>query len=412
MEKESKVCNIRPADRIEKVGEYYFSKKLKEVAGMIAAGKRVISLGVGGPDRQPTGWAIDAFCDALQKPDVHGYQPYNGIPELRKWFAKWYEQWYGITLDPKTEILPLIGSKEGIFHISLAFLNPGDGVLVPNPGYPTYTSVSRLVGADLVSYQLDEKNGWYPDFDELERILAERQQSGKPAVKLMWVNYPNMPTGADATDELFDRLVAFGMANQLIICNDNPYSSILNDHPRSILSSPGAKEICIELNSMSKSHNMPGWRVGMLASNPQFVQWVLKVKSNVDSGQLKPLQLAAVTALKTKRYWFTLMNEQYRERRIIAEQIMDSLGCTYDKKQVGLFLWGKIPDHIESSEWLTDKILYDAHVFIVPGSVFGSAGERYIRISLCCPDEKFAIALNRIKKLNIKMLHATSLQKT
>ena len=402
MKKESKTYNIRPADRLGDVGEYYFSKKLKEVAEMNVAGKKVINLGVGSPDLPPSDIAIDAFCAAIRKDDVHGYQPYNGIPALRQGYAAWYAKWYGVSLNPETEILPLIGSKEGVLHISLAFLNPGDGVFVPNPGYPTYTSVSQLVGADLIAYPLDEKNGWYPDFDELERLLKERRQKGKSAVKLMWVNYPNMPTGADATAALFEKLVAFGRAHQLIICNDNPYSFILNDHPRSILSVPNAKEVCIELNSMSKVQNMPGWRMAMMASNPQFVQWTLKVKSNVDSGQFKPMQLAVAEALGAGRDWYDRMNEVYRSRRDLAGQIMDTLGCVYDKKQVGLFLWGRIPDSIDSCERLADKLLYEAHVFITPGMIFGSGGDRYIRISLCCNNATLANALQRLNTLTIK----------
>ncbi|MEA4808643.1 pyridoxal phosphate-dependent aminotransferase [Macellibacteroides fermentans] len=392
MQKENKVCNITPANRVHSVSEYYFSKKLKEVAQMNAEGKNVINLGVGSPDLPPSQQAINVLCDEAHKPDTHGYQPYVGIPELRKGFASWYKTWFNVTLDPQTEIQPLIGSKEGILHISLAFLNPGDGVLVPNPGYPTYTSVSNLVDATIVPYELKEENGWYPDFDALEKMDLSR-------VKLMWINYPNMPTGADATVELYQKIVDFGKRHNIIICNDNPYSFVLNESPLSILSIPGAKDICIEMNSMSKAHNMPGWRMAMLASNAQFVNWILKVKSNIDSGQFKPMQLAAVEALKAPKEWYDTMNRTYRKRRDLAGKIMQALNCSYDEKQVGLFLWGKIPPNSLGSEAMADKVLYEANVFITPGFIFGSGGNRHIRISLCCKEEMLQEALNRINKL-------------
>lgn len=392
MQKENKVCNIIPARRVQSVSEYYFSRKLKEVAEMNAAGKDVISLGVGSPDLPPSEEAIEIFCEHIMRPDEHGYQPYVGIPELRKAFADWYNTWYGVELNPQTEIQPLIGSKEGILHISLTFLNPRDGVLIPNPGYPTYSSVSNLAEAKLIPYDLQEELNWQPDFEALEQM----DLSG---VKLMWVNYPNMPTGANATVELYEKLVAFGRKHGIVICNDNPYSFILNEQPLSILSIPGAREICIELNSMSKSHNMPGWRMAMLASNPQFVQWILKVKSNIDSGQFKPMQYAAVEALRAPASWYAGMNEVYRSRRELAEQIMQALNCTYDENQVGMFLWGKIPAHIAGSEALADQVLYEANVFLTPGFIFGNRGERYIRISLCCKNEALKEALNRIKAI-------------
>lgn len=392
MKKENKVCNITPADRVGSVQEYYFSKKLKEVAEMNAAGKNVISLGVGSPDLPPSEQTVQALCEDARKADAHGYQPYVGIQALREGFADWYRRWYQVDLDPKTEIQPLIGSKEGILHISMAFLNPGDGVLVPNPGYPTYSSVSKLVGANLIHYELKEESGWQPDFEALEKT----DLSG---VKLMWTNYPNMPTGANASLELYEKIVDFGRRHNIVICNDNPYSFILNDHPLSILNVPGAKDICIELNSMSKAHNMPGWRMGMLASNAQFVQWILKVKSNIDSGQFRPMQKAAVEALKAPKEWYDGMNRTYRSRRDLAGQIMHTLGCTYDENQVGMFLWGKIPDGAESSEAVANRVLYEANVFITPGFIFGSGGERYIRISLCCKNETLQEALNRIKNI-------------
>ncbi|MCD8042294.1 MAG: aminotransferase class I/II-fold pyridoxal phosphate-dependent enzyme [Tannerellaceae bacterium] len=384
---------IIPANRVNSVSEYYFSKKLKEVAEMNAAGKNVINLGVGSPDMPPSPEAINTFREHVKNAGEHGYQPYVGIPELRQGFAEWYKEWYNVDLDPKTEVQPLIGSKEGILHISLAFLNPGDGVLIPNPGYPTYSSVSHLAEATLIPYELKEELGWQPDFEELEKLDLSN-------VKLMWTNYPNMPTGAKATMELYEKLVAFGKKHGIVICNDNPYSFILNDTPLSILSVPGAKEICIELNSMSKSHNMPGWRMAMLASNPQFVNWVLKVKSNIDSGQFKPMQYAAVEALKATREWYDGMNRVYRSRRDFAGQIMTALGCTYDENQVGMFLWGKIPATAPGSEAIADKVLYEANVFLTPGFIFGSQGERYIRISLCCKNEALAEALERVKKIN------------
>ena len=392
MQKENKVCDITPANRVNQVQEYYFSKKLKEVAEMNAAGKNVINLGVGSPDLPPSADTIETLCEHARHENEHGYQPYVGISELREAFATWYKTWYDVTLDPKTEIQPLIGSKEGILHISLAFLNPGDGVLVPDPGYPTYSSVSKLAEARLIPYALKEELNWQPDFEALEQL----DLSG---VKLMWVNYPNMPTGANASQELFEKLVAFGLKHNIVICNDNPYSFILNKEPRSILSVPGAKSICIELNSMSKSHNMPGWRMAMLASNPVFVQWVLKVKSNIDSGQFKPMQYAAVKALEAPKAWYDAMNKVYQSRRDLAGQIMHALGCVYDENQTGMFLWGKIPAEAAGSEAIADQVLYDANVFITPGFIFGKGGERYIRISLCCKQETLKEALNRIKQI-------------
>ena len=394
MQKENKVCKITPADRVGSIQEYYFSKKLKEVAEMNAQGKNVISLGIGSPDLPPSEETIETLCTHAHQANEHGYQPHVGIPELRQGFTDWYRTWYGVELDPKSEIQPLIGSKEGILHISLAFLNPGDGVLIPNPGYPTYSSVSKLVGAKLIYYDLLEDKGWQPDFDALEQM----DLSG---VKMMWTNYPNMPTGGNATPALYERIVDFGRRHGILICNDNPYSFILNEHPLSILAVPGAKEICIELNSMSKAHNMPGWRMAMLASNAQFVQWVLKVNSNIESGQFKPMQYAAAKALQADKSWYDGMNKVYRSRRDLAGQIMQALGCTYDEQQVGMFLWGRIPDSAESAEAIANKVLYEARVFLTPGFIFGSRGERYIRISLCCKNEALQEALNRVKSLNL-----------
>lgn len=385
--------NIQPANRLNTVSEYYFSKKLREIDEMNRAGKNVISLGIGKPDLPPSENTIKALNEESLKPDVHGYQSYIGIPELRKGFADWYQKWFGVELNPANEIQPLFGSKEGILHISLAFLNPGDSVLVPNPGYPTYTSVSRLAEANIISYDLDENNNWQPDFEALEKLDLTK-------VKLMWVNYPNMPTGAPATKELLEQLVAFGKKHNIVICNDNPYSFILNENPLSLLSVDGAKDICIELNSMSKSHNMSGWRVGMVASNPQFIEWILRVKSNVDSGMFRPMMVAAAEALKNTAAWHREKNiEVYSRRRVIAEKIMQQMGCTFDPKQVGMFLWGKIPDTYTDAGELADKILYDAHVFVTPGFIFGDNGKRYVRLSLCATEQMLEESLNRISKV-------------
>lgn len=386
-----KTNDIQPSRRVAQVEEYYFSKKLKEVAQLNAKGMDIISLGIGGPDRPPHREVVETLCSSACREDVHSYQPYVGIQELRGAYAGWYKKRYGVELDPAKEIQPLIGSKEGILHITLAFVNPGDAVLVPNPGYPTYTSVSKLVEAEILAYNLREENGWLPDFDELERMPLDK-------VKLMWVNYPNMPTGTPATAELFERLVAFGKKHRIVIVNDNPYSFILNEHPLSLLAADGAKDIAIEMNSLSKSHNMAGWRMGMLATNPQFVEWILKVKSNIDSGQFRPMMEAAVKALSCGDGWYRELNEMYAVRRKVAEEIMDALGCPFDSRQKGLFLWGRIPDGELSSEAFADSVLYGSRVFITPGFIFGSNGERYVRISLCATEDKLREALARIKE--------------
>lgn len=380
------------ATRLESVQEYYFSRKLKEIAHMNAEGKNVISLGVGSPDMPPSEETIKTLCEHAHHADAHGYQPYVGIPELRQAFADFYKKWYHVTLNPTNEIQPLIGSKEGILHITLALVNPGEQVLVPNPGYPTYTSLSTLLGAEVIPYDLTEENGWLPDFDALEQLDLSK-------VKLMWTNYPHMPTGTNATLELYQKLVDFGKKHHIIIVNDNPYSFILNKKPLSILQIEGAKDCCIELNSMSKSHNMPGWRIGMVASNATFIEWILKVKSNIDSGMFRPMQLAAATALHNDESWHEEMNfNLYQKRRHLAEQILETLQCTYNKSQVGLFVWGRISDHYQQVEDLTEAVLHKAHVFITPGFIFGSNGARYIRISLCCDEQKLAEALDRIKQ--------------
>jgi len=382
---------IKPANRLQAVSEYYFSQKLREIARMNAEGKNVINLGIGNPDLPPSEETIEALCEDAYKPDAHGYQSYVGLPELRKGFADWYKKWYNVDLNPANEIQPLIGSKEGILHITLAFVNPGESVLVPNPGYPTYTSASRICEANVISYDLDEAHGWQPDFEALEKMDLSK-------VKLMWVNYPNMPTGAKATAELFEKLVAFGKKHNIVICNDNPYSFILNDEKLSILAIDGAKDICVELNSMSKSHNMAGWRMAMLASNEQFVGWILKVKSNVDSGMFRPMMIGAIKALQNSTEWHNEMNRIYSERREIALRIMDALHCVCDTTQVGLFIWAKIPDRYNDSGELADEILYGKNVFITPGFIFGDKGKRYIRISLCCNDKMLEEAWKRINK--------------
>lgn len=383
--------NIKPASRLDAVQEYYFSRKLKEVARLNAEGQDIISLAIGSPDQPPSPQTIDKLCEVAHDPSAHGYQPTMGTMELRKAMADFYHRWYGVEVDAASEVQPLIGSKEGILHITLAFVNPGDEVLVPNPGYPTYTSLSKILGAKVVNYNLDEDNGWQPDFEELERRDLSR-------VKLMWTNYPNMPTGGDARMETYSKLVDFARRHDIVVVNDNPYSFILNEHPLSLLQVEGAKDCCIELNSMSKGYNMPGWRVGMCVSNPQFISWILKIKSNIDSGNFRGLQLAAAEALTTNtEEWHREYNiNVYRRRREIAERIMQALGCTYDDSQVGMFLWGKIADKYANAEQLTERVLHEARVFITPGFIFGSNGERYVRISLCAQDDKMQEALRRI----------------
>lgn len=394
---EDKAFNIQPADRLADVTEYYFSRKLKEVAAMNAEGKDVISLAIGSPDMPPSPETVETLCQEAPKPTAHGYQPTMGIPELRQAMSGFYKRWYGVDLNPNSEIQPLIGSKEGILHVTLAFVNVGDEVLVPNPGYPTYTSLSKLLGAKIVNYDLLPENDWQPDFEQLEKMDLSR-------VKLLWTNYPNMPTGARARRETYERLVDFALRHNIIVVNDNPYSLILNEGERlSILQIPRAKECCIEFNSMSKSHNMPGWRVGMLATNAQFVQWILKVKSNIDSGTFRALQLAAAKAYDNSDLWHRLANvDIYAGRRRLAEEIMRLLECKFDPQQTGMFLWGRIPDKYNDVEELTERVLHEARVFITPGFIFGSNGKRYIRISLCAKEDKFAEALERIKKINIK----------
>ena len=386
---------IKPAERLSLVQEYYFSRKLKEVAQLNAEGKDIVSLAIGSPDMPPSEQTIERLCEVARQSDAHGYQPTQGTPELRQAMTDFYKRWYGVDLDAKTEVLPLIGSKEGILHVTLAFVNPGDEVLVPNPGYPTYTSLSKILGAKIVNYDLSEADGWQPDFAALEAMDLSR-------VKLMWTNYPNMPTGGRARRETYERLVTFAREHGIVVVNDNPYSFILSEEHLSILQVPGAKDCCIEFNSMSKSHNMPGWRVGLCASNAQFIQWILKVQSNIESGTFRGIQLAAAEAYHNSDEWHREFNiNTYARRRKYAEQIMDVLGCRYDPNQVGMFLWGRIPDAIANVEDLTERVLHEARVFITPGFIFGSNGERYIRISLCAKEEKIKEALERIKKIVI-----------
>ena len=391
---------IQPADRLSLVSEYYFSRKLKEVAQLNAEGKDIISLAIGSPDMPPSEQTINKLCEVAHQPNAHGYQPTMGTPELREAMAGFYKRWYNVDLDAKSEVLPLIGSKEGILHVTLAFVNPGDAVLVPNPGYPTYTSLSKILGANVVYYNLKEDNGWQPDFEQLEDIIHHTSN-----IRLLWTNYPNMPTGGNARRETYERLVQFAKDHNIVVVNDNPYSFILNEEHLSILQVPGAKDCCIEFNSMSKSHNMPGWRVGLCATNAEFISWILKVQSNIESGTFRGIQLAAAEAYNNSEEWHREYNiNTYARRRQWAEKIMDILGCTYDKNQVGMFLWGKIPADVKNVEDLTEKVLHEARVFITPGFIFGSNGERYIRISLCAKEEKIQQALRRIEECkNAKM---------
>ena len=386
---------IKAAKRTESVSEYYFSRKLKEIAAMnaereVRGEEPVINLGIGSPDGMPPAEAVDALCESAREAGNHAYQSYVGLPQLRKAFADWYGRWYGVELDPASQIQPLAGSKEAILLISLAFLDKGDKVLIPDPGYPTYSSASRLVEAEILTYDLCESNGWWPDFEALEKMDLE-------GVKIMWTNYPNMPTGAPASEELYAKLVDFGRRHGILICNDNPYSFILNDRPISILAQPGAMECCLELNSLSKAHNMAGWRIGMVAADAEVIAQILKVKSQMDSGMFKPLQLAAVQALARGPEWFRELNDEYRLRKVLAGEIFDMLGVTYDRNSSGMFLWGKVPMSDNSAgQRLSDKILYEAGVFITPGFIFGKNGEEYVRRSLCSKPQVLKRAAERI----------------
>ena len=380
---------IEVANRLHTVEEYYFSKKLREVNLLKASGKPIINLGIGSPDLQPPQKVIDAIIESLQDPNAHKYQSYQGLPELREAMAEFYAKHFYVHLSPTTEILPLMGSKEGIMHISMAYLNEGDAVLVPNPGYPTYQSVTKLVGAKPLFYELDEANNWLPDIEVLEQLDLSN-------VKLMWVNYPHMPTGAQATTQLFEDLVAFAKRHDILIVNDNPYSFILNDSPKSILSISGAKDVCLELNSLSKTFNMAGWRVGMVIGNNKHISNILKVKSNMDSGMFYGIQKGAIEALKCSEMWFVTLNSVYQQRRELVWQLAEALNCTYDKNAVGLFVWAKLPAFVKAEEFI-DVVLKNNHIFITPGTIFGSKGEGYIRFSLCAETEDLEEAIARIR---------------
>jgi LL-diaminopimelate aminotransferase len=383
--------NIKPSLRIQDVQEYYFSRKLRQISEMRERGLNIINLGIGSPDLPPSGNVIDALYNNALSPNNHGYQSYTGIPALRKAFSAWYKLWFNIELNPSDEILPLVGSKEGIMHISMAFLNNGDEVLIPNPGYPTYEAAAKMAGGIVRYYDLKEETNWLPDLDKLE-------SEGLDNVKLMWINYPNMPTGKKATKEIFSDLVAFAVRHNILICNDNPYSFILNENQISIFSAEGSRDIALELNSLSKSHNMAGWRIGMVAGKSEFISAILRVKSNMDSGMFQPLQAAAVEALNAPAQWYKDVNAIYRKRRLIAEEIMNLLSCSFDPEQAGLFLWGRIPAEYKNAEEMSEPILLKANVFITPGSIFGSNGNNFIRISLCASEEMLEEAKNRIKK--------------
>jgi LL-diaminopimelate aminotransferase len=381
---------IKPASRLGEVKEYYFSRKLREIAEMNASGKKVINLGIGSPDLPPNRMVIDELIERVNFNDVHGYQSYAGLPALRTAFADWYAQWFNISLNPNGEILPLMGSKEGLMHIAMAFLEAGDEVLAPNPGYPAYRAVSKLAGATVREYKLSEANNWYPD-------MAELEQQDLSKVKIMWVNYPHMPTGTRSNKPLMEALVRLAHKHQFLLVNDNPYAFILNDEQHSVLSIPGAKAIALELNSLSKAHNMAGWRIGMLAGRSDYLKVVLRFKSNMDSGMFKPLQLAAVQALRSPASWYESLNAVYAERRKKAFHLFQQIGCTYDEAQVGLFVWARVPDHYDSAYELSDQLLYDANVFLTPGGIFGSQGGRYARISLCSDGAVFDEAISRIE---------------
>lgn len=372
---------IKTAQRLQQVEEYYFSRKLKEINQLRQQGVDIINLGIGSPDQPPDDETIEALVSESRKPGNHAYQPYSGIPELRLAFVSWYQKYFGVSLHANSEVLPLMGSKEGIMHISMAFLNPGEEVLVPNPGYPAYASIARLLGTGVQTYELKETTGWLPDFNDLEKRDLSK-------VKIMWANYPHMPTGARASKGLFEQLIAFGLKHEILIVNDNPYSFILNEVPLSILHVEGAKEIAMELNSMSKSHNMAGWRIGMLAGRADYIQAVLQVKSNMDSGMFKPLQLAAAKALESDSSWYEALNAIYRRRRTFAFSLLDHIGCTYNPNQVGMFVWARIPDTFVNAEQFSELILHENNIFITPGFIFGSAGNLYVRVSLCATEER------------------------
>lgn len=379
---------IQPAKRLDNVEEYYFSKKLKEVSLLKAHGKPIINLGIGSPDLPPTQKVIDALKNSMEDLGAHKYQSYVGLPELRGAMAEFYKTQFGVSLSPLREILPLMGSKEGIMHISMAFLNEGDEVLIPNPGYPTYSSVAKLLNVKPRYYNLFERNGYEPNLLKLEKLNLDK-------VKIMWVNYPHMPTGTKATNKTFEDIIAFGKRNDILIVNDNPYSFVLNDFPRSILKYPGAKEVCLELNSLSKTFNMAGWRVGMVAGKTEFIDAVLKVKSNMDSGMFYGIQKGAIEALNISKMWYISLNSVYSDRRKLAWKLADALNCTYNKDTAGMFVWAKLPSNINSEDY-ADLLLKKNSIFVAPGTVFGSKGEGYIRISLCATNDDFEEAIARV----------------
>jgi LL-diaminopimelate aminotransferase len=396
---------MNTSKRLEGIGEYYFSQKLREIDELNRQGKNIINLGIGSPDQPPHPDVIRVLQEESAKPNVHAYQSYKGSPVLRNAVAAWYLRWYGVTLDPDTEILPLIGSKEGIMHICMTYLDEGDGALVPNPGYPTYRSAVKLAGGNCIDYTLESDNGWAPDFEALERLVSEGSAGsagtggggGGGRIKLMWVNYPHMPTGQLPGPGLFEKLVAFGRKHDILICHDNPYSFILNDHPMSMMSVSGAKEVVMELNSLSKSQNMAGWRVGTLVGAKQRIDEVLRFKSNMDSGMFLPVQLAAAKALSLGQEWYDSVNDTYRARRIKVFELLELLQCEFSRDQVGMFVWAKIPGTYKDGFELSDLVLHTASVFITPGGIFGTAGQGYVRVSLCSTGEKLQESIGRVR---------------
>ena len=386
------------AKRLDGIGEYYFSQKLREIDNMNREGRNVISLGIGSPDLPPHPEVIKVLQEESARPTTHAYQSYKGSPVLRDAIAGWYKKWYNVNLNADTEILPLIGSKEGIMHICMTFLNEGDFVLIPNPGYPTYKSAATIAGGKCMEYNLTEANNWLPDFNEIENNLYVNR------VKMMFVNYPHMPTGQLANSSMFNQLIIFAKKYNILIVHDNPYSFILNDEPVSLLSMEGAKDCVIELNSLSKSHNMAGWRIGMLCGAKEKIDEVLKFKSNMDSGMFLPLQLAAAKALTLEKEWHDSINKIYKARREKVFTLLDLLQCNYSKKQAGMFVWAAIPPNYKDGYELSDKVLYGSNVFITPGGIFGSAGNKYVRVSLCCKEENIEAAIERIKELEISNL--------
>lgn len=387
---------ILPSSRMRQVEEYYFSRKLKEIASLSAEGKKVINLGIGSPDQAPDEEVIQTLIVESRKKDIHGYQSYLGLPELRSAFAHWYKTYFNVVLNPASEILPLIGSKEGIMHISMTYLEPGDEVLVPDPGYPAYAAVAKLTGATIRNYELVESKNWQADLEQLSKTDLSR-------VKLMWLNYPNMPTGAPADKAYFTALVQFARENQILLVNDNPYTFVLNPEKHSLLSVPGSLDVALELNSLSKAHNLAGWRIGMLAGRADYLAEILRFKSNMDSGMFYGIQKAAISALQLPESWYDKLNEVYMVRRKVAEKVMDLLGCVFSANQVGMFLWAKIPEQYENAYQLADRLLYETNLFITPGGIFGDGGLHYLRISLCSPVEDFNEAIDRIHLSELKV---------